>query len=231
MPDINIDNTNSRHNPSDDYVNLVKMYEEKHDQGEGMFNGRSLLKFVDLIKLYLENNNCKSVLDYGCGKAVLYTDKFSEVTDEIDCPLPEYWGLDECELFDPGYEKYSKLPIHRKDAVICTDVLEHIPTSDLGWVADEILERADKMVFLNIACYPALKTFKDGTNVHISIFSPKEWIDFFMNKIKDHSNLAIYLFFDVLNENNKKVTLEGFKIDTNPRLIQLKEEVRDARDS
>jgi len=91
MSDINIDNTNSRHNPSDDYVNLVKMYEEKHDQGEGMFNGRSLLKFVDLIKLYLENNNCKSVLDYGCGKAVLYTDKFSEVTDEIDCPLPEYW--------------------------------------------------------------------------------------------------------------------------------------------
>ena len=29
MSDINIDNTNSRHNPSDDYVNLVKMYEEK----------------------------------------------------------------------------------------------------------------------------------------------------------------------------------------------------------
>ena len=98
-------------------------------------------------------------------------------------------------------------------------------------MADEILERADKMVFLNIACYPALKTFKDGTNVHISIFSPKEWIDFFMEKIKDYNNLAIYLFFDVLNENHKKVTLEGFKIDTNPRLIQLKQEVRDARDS
>ena len=86
MTDINIDNTNSRQNPSDDYVNLVKMYEDKHDQSEGMFNGRSLLKFVDLIKLYLQNNNCKSLLDYGCGKAVLYTDKFSEITDEIDCP-------------------------------------------------------------------------------------------------------------------------------------------------
>jgi len=70
MSDINIDNINSRYNPSDDYVNLVKMYEEKHDQGEGMFNGRSLLKFVDLIKIYLKNNDCKSVLDYGCGKAV-----------------------------------------------------------------------------------------------------------------------------------------------------------------
>ena len=35
MSDISIDNINSRHNPSDDYINLVKMYVEKHDQGEG----------------------------------------------------------------------------------------------------------------------------------------------------------------------------------------------------
>ena len=56
-----VSNGNSRLNPSDDFGNLIKMYEEKHAQGEGMFNGRSLLKFVDLIKAYLEANNCKSV--------------------------------------------------------------------------------------------------------------------------------------------------------------------------
>ena len=72
MTSIDIDNGNSRLNPSDDFGNLIKMYEEKHAQGEGMFNGRSLLKFVDLIKAYLEANNCKSVIDYGCGKGVLY---------------------------------------------------------------------------------------------------------------------------------------------------------------
>ena len=62
MTNINVENQNSRHNPSNDYVNLIKMYEEKHDQAGGMFNGRSLLKFVELIKAYLEDNNCKSIL-------------------------------------------------------------------------------------------------------------------------------------------------------------------------
>ena len=53
MTNIDIDNGNSRLNPSDDFGKLIKMYKEKHAQGEGMFNGRSLLKFVDLIKAYL----------------------------------------------------------------------------------------------------------------------------------------------------------------------------------
>ena len=222
MPDINIDNTNSRHNPSDDYVNLVKMYEEKHDQGEGMFNGRSLLKFVDLIKLYLENNNCKSVLDYGCGKAVLYTDKFSEVTDEIDCPLPEYWGLDECELFDPGYEKYGKLPIHRKDAVICTDVLEHVAEEDLGWVVEEIFSYAKKIVFLNVACFKALKVLPDGRNAHISVFSPNDWLQMLAEKSRQFKHLKIYLFADTMEgQDTKTFFTEGYRIDQYPRIVKL----------
>jgi len=115
------------------------------------------------------------------------------------------------------------LPYRPYDAIICTDVLEHVPESDLGWVVDELIERADKMLFLNIACYPALKTFADGSNVHISVFHPNTWIDFFCDRIKGRP-LSIYLFFDVMNESNKAVTLEGFKIDNKPRVIQLKEQ-------
>ena len=43
MTNIDIDNGNTRLNPSDDFGKLIKMYKEKHAQGEGMFNGRSLL--------------------------------------------------------------------------------------------------------------------------------------------------------------------------------------------
>ena len=231
MFEIEYDPKLDRDNPSPKYKELLDEYIQMHQLGEGMFDGKSLTKFIYIIDGFLNTNECKTLLDYGAGKGTLYTEDFKKLTDEIDEPVQDYWKLTKMDRFEPALPEYSKLPDDHYDAVICTDVLEHIPTSDLGWVADEILERADKMVFLNIACYPALKTFKDGTNVHISIFSPKEWIDFFMDKIKDHNNLAIYLFFDVLNENHKKVTLEGFKIDTNPRLIQLKQEVRDARDS
>ena len=86
MTSINVENTNSRHNPSDDYVNLIKMYEQKHDQAAGIFNGRSLLKFVDIIKAYLEQHECKSILDYGCGKGILYGEDYHTLTNEIDCP-------------------------------------------------------------------------------------------------------------------------------------------------
>ena len=76
---IQPDAERSRLNSSDQYVSLIKEYEKMHGSGEGIFNGRSLLKFVDIIDGYLQNNDCKSVLDYGCGKGHLYTDKFTTI--------------------------------------------------------------------------------------------------------------------------------------------------------
>ena len=226
---IQPDAERSRLNSSDQYVSLIKEYEKMHGSGEGIFNGRSLLKFVDIIDGYLQNNDCKSVLDYGCGKGHLYTDKFTTITEEIDKPLPEYWGLEKYQLFDPAYEEHSKLPIHKKDAVICTDVLEHIPESDLGWVVDEIFSYATKMIFINVACFKALKHFEDGTNVHISVFTPEYWIDFLTKKSRNFRNLVIYLFADVLikrHEDSDKITFvtKGFKIDHYPRIQELGEQ-------
>lgn len=223
MTNINVENTNSRHNPSDDYGNLIKMYEQKHDQAAGMFNGRSLLKFVDIIKAYLEHHKCKSILDYGCGKGILYGEDYHTLTNEIDCPLPEYWSLDEHELFDPGYEKYNKLPIHKKDAVICTDVLEHVAEEDLSWVVDEIFSYAKKMVFLNVACFEAVKTLPDGRNAHISIFSPDDWIQMLAEKSRNFKHLTIYMFADAMvTENPKTYQTQGYRIDQYPRIIKMK---------
>ena len=223
MTNINVENTNSRHNPSDDYVNLIKMYEQKHDQAAGMFNGRSLLKFVDIIKAYLEQHECKSILDYGCGKGILYGEDYHTLTNEIDCPLPEYWNLYDHGLFDPGYEKYGKLPIHKKDAVICTDVLEHVAEEDLSWVVDEIFSYAKKMVFLNIACFEAVKTLPDGRNAHISIFSPEDWVQMLAEKSRNFKHLTIYMFADTMvTENPKTYQTQGYRIDQYPRIIKMK---------
>ena len=220
---IKPDDSANRHNTSENYLSYIKNYEEFHLMGKGMFNGRSLLKFVDIIKGYLERNNCKSILDYGSGKGQLYTDSFKDITEEIDNPLPEYWNLDSYELFDPAYEEHSKLPIHRKDAVICTDVLEHIPESDLGWVIDEIFSYARKMVFINVACFEALKTFKDGTNVHVSVFSPGDWLQFLAHRSRKFPKLVIYVFADTVDAKTGEFLTKGYRIDQYPRIIELKE--------
>ena len=142
----------NRDNPSPKYTSLLEEYKIMHNYSDRMFNGRSLLKFVDIIKAYLEKNKCQSVLDYGSGKGALYTEDFHTITKEINKPLPEYWDLDLCAMYDPAYEEHSTLPDRKFDAVISTDVLEHIPEADLGWVLREMYSKAEKMVFLNVAC-------------------------------------------------------------------------------
>ena len=214
----------NRDTPSPKYSALVEEYKVMHGYSDRMFNGRSLLKFVDIIKAYLEKNECQSVLDYGSGKGALYTEDFHTITKEINKPLPEYWDLDLCTLYDPAYEEHANLPSGKFDAVICTDVLEHIPEADLGWVIKEILSKANKMVFLNVACFPALKKLKDGSNAHVSIFSTEEWIQFVAMTSIQFKNLKIYLFADNIDKEDGEFTVRGFKIENKPYVTELQGE-------
>ena len=134
----------NRYNPSPEYKKLLDEYGKMHKSSANMFNGRSLVKFVDIIKTYLHKNDCTSFLDYGCGKGYLYTGEFDKVSGskEIGKPLPEYWDIEKYCLYDPGHKEHERLPTAKYDAVISTDVLEHIPTSDMRWVVQEIFRYA-----------------------------------------------------------------------------------------
>ena len=214
----------NRNTPSPKYTDLVEEYKVMHSHSDRMFNGRSLLKFVDIIKVYLEKNECQSVLDYGSGKGALYTEDFHTITKEINKPLPEYWDIDLCAMYDPAYEKHATLPDRKFDAVICTDVLEHIPEADLGWVLQEIYSKADKMVFLNVACFEALKKLKDGSNAHVSIFSTDEWIRFAAIESVPFKDIVIYIFADNIDPDDGEFTVRGFKIENKPHVIELQGE-------
>ena len=47
-----------RKTPSPKYTYLVEEYKVMHKHSDGVFNGRSLLKFVDIIGTYLKKNDC-----------------------------------------------------------------------------------------------------------------------------------------------------------------------------
>ena len=197
-----------RGSPSKLYTEYLDYYIAMHKKGKA-FDGRSLKKFVNIIGNLIQTHQCKTLLDYGAGRGILYGDDFGILTDildyyngkphGIDKPLQEYWRLDEVCLYEPALPGLDKLPSKSYDAVISTDVLEHIPESDLGWVIDEIFSKAKQFVFLNIATFPALKTFPDGTNVHVSLFKSDAWVEFLSEKHKQYEDLAVYLYFDVVN--------------------------------
>ncbi len=173
----------SRANPSQHYRRLIAQYRQLHVEGEKQlgtppgetFSGKSLGPHAERIRRLLARTGSTSLLDYGCGKAILH--KVGAIEDEAGKTYPSllaYWGLKSVTLYDPAYLPYSTLPQGKCDAVICTDVLEHCPQEDIPWIVEELFGYANRLVFANIACYPAQKILPSGENAHCTI-QPAGW--------------------------------------------------------
>ena len=180
--------------PSQEYHDLIDSYKVLH-QEEGKFKGISLVPLVPTLMSLVKENNCKTLLDYGCGKAIPYDkDRCKEV--DLRHPIQKLCNLKSFDLYDPAYKKYATLPDKKYDIVVCTDVLEHIAEQDIDYVLTKILSHSKKIVFLNISCQPALKHFKEGKfkgkNVHISVFDPSWWGHKIGNIWNKFSHLKVY---------------------------------------
>ena len=180
--------------PSQEYHDLIDSYKVLH-QEEGKFKGISLVPLVPTLMSLVKENNCKTLLDYGCGKAIPYDKNRCKEVD-LRHPIQKLCNLKSFDLYDPAYEKYATLPDKKYDIVVCTDVLEHIAEQDIDYVLTEILSRSKKIVFLNISCQPALKHFKEGKfkgkNVHISVFDPSWWGHKIGNIWNKFNHLKVY---------------------------------------
>jgi len=175
----------SRLNPSPRYSSLLTMYGQLHQHGEvqmGLpaaqtFNGMSLSYQVARIKVLAERTSANTLLDYGCGKGVLYEARPFKAPDGISYDsIVDYWDIVAVHCYDPCYAPYSRLPEGRFDGVISTDVLEHCPEEDLPWILDEIFGYAERFVYANVASYPARKHLPNGENAHCTI-KPVAWWD------------------------------------------------------
>ena len=180
--------------PSQEYHDLIDSYKVLH-QEEGKFKGISLVPLVPTLMSLVKENNCKTLLDYGCGKAIPYDKNRCKEVD-LRHPIQKLCNLKSFDLYDPAYEKYTTLPDKKYDIVVCTDVLEHIAEQDIDYVLTEILSHSKKIVFLNISCQPALKHFKEGKfkgkNVHISVFDPSWWGHKIGNIWNKFNHLKVY---------------------------------------
>ncbi len=198
--------------PSAEYNELIKEYKKLHTDPT-IFPGTSMTKYAHYIRSIIRDNKCKTLLDYGCGKGSLY----KEEHNKLGKPLHKFLKIKDYTLYDPGVEKFSKLPTDTYDMVMCVDVMEHLPTQDLEWIIDRIMSFANNSVFLNIACYEALKKFPNGKNVHITVQEPEWWIDL-IDKIwidKHQKRINIYVAFEEVE--NRFVSTGVFKTHINYR--------------
>ena len=146
------------------------------------FKGHSLKNNLDIINKLIEKYSCNSLLDYGCGKAMLYSQKkiFNSSVKKIF-------------RYDPYYLRFIKKPSCQYDITICTDVMEHIKKKDSNNVIKKISDYTNKVIFYSISTQVAKKNLYDGTNAHVNLIKKNEWI----KKIKKFSkNINIYIRFN-----------------------------------
>tara|TARA_Y200000002_G_scaffold101777_1_gene82600 strand:+ start:647 stop:1234 length:588 start_codon:yes stop_codon:yes gene_type:complete len=186
---------------SPNYFEIIEKYKDFHVNGtkklsgSQTFLGYSLVKWVHKIREIIITSNSKTIIDYGCGKAFLYNSKIS-IADKNYENLQEYWGIEEVFLYDPAVEKYSQQPQRKRDGIICTDVIEHIPEEDVLQFIEDIFKLANKFVFLVIATMPASKHFDNGKNIHLCIKSEREWGNIFSKFKEDYPKIEQYVFFN-----------------------------------
>lgn len=117
-------------------------------------------RWARLVRLLVQQNGLRDVLDYGCGKQTLAK------------ALP---GIT-VRGYDPAFEELSATPAPA-DLVVCGDVLEHVEPDLIDAVLDDLSRCTLRLAFLVIATRPARKTLPDGRNAHLSQMSASRWME------------------------------------------------------
>ena len=190
---------------SEYYYEVIEKYKLFHENGikkgniikpgESTFLGYSLSKWILKIKEIIKINKCYSLVDFGCGKGFLYKNKF-KINDQEYRNLLDCWELDDVYLYDPGVKEFSVYPVRKFDGLICTDVIEHIPESDVLEFIDNLFKLSNKFIFVVIATIPATKFFDDGNNIHLCLKTQEEWEKIFLEFKAKYPNINQYVHFN-----------------------------------
>ncbi|MGB0818092.1 MAG: methyltransferase domain-containing protein, partial [Candidatus Puniceispirillaceae bacterium] len=122
---------------------------------------RSGPRFLEQVCTLIDEHQPASILDYGCGKAVL--------AEHLHKKYPQ---IPIC-LYDPGVPEFQTPP-PACDMVICTDVLEHIEPELIDRVLDHIVGLTKKVAYFVVHTGDCGHKLPDGRPAHI-LQRPQEW--------------------------------------------------------
>lgn len=122
--------------------------------------GRSSEKLLPQLLPEVLELRPKTILDYGCGQSRLVE-------------MLKYDDRVQTFRYDPAIAEIATLPVPSADLVVNTDVMEHIPTSDVDDVLSDIARISSHALF-NIATAPAGRVLFNGENAHCTV-QPADW--------------------------------------------------------
>ena len=157
--------------------NYVEQYKLLNDKNKLYYESNlSIFNMVNEISLFINYLKPKNILDYGCGNGVL-----------LKLLKHKYTKIN-IDGYDPAIKEFSVIPKNHYDMIINTDVLEHIPKSDIGYVVNHIKSLSNN-VFFCLHHGKAWTILPNGENAHITI-EPKEW---YHNLMRNYFDIIIPL--------------------------------------
>lgn len=150
--------------PSDRFDDYIDQCRQHHERSK-TFSGRGCLKHAAAILELADQVGARSALDFGCGKAVQYTDTVPGHPDGTT--LESILGF-EVAKYDPAVPRFSKEPTGKFDLVWCTDTLEHVPEEDIDYIVHRLASLTRKALFVTVGSGPAKKTLPNGKNAHVT---------------------------------------------------------------
>lgn len=157
--------------------NYVEQYKLLNDKNKLYYESNlSIFNMVNEISLFIDYLKPKNVLDYGRGNGVL-----------LKLLRYKYPKIN-IDGYDPAIKEFSVIPNNHYDMIINTDVLEHIPKSDIADVVNHIKSLSNN-VFFCLHHGKAWTILPNGENAHITI-EPKEW---YHNLMRNYFDIIIPL--------------------------------------
>ena len=178
-----------------------------HAVNHNNWTGEALAEYKHNIFEVIKNNNVKTILDYGCGKAKFHSILFNN-RKVPGSPM----GVS-ITPYDPAVTKFSKKPTGQFDLVMCIDVMEHVQEDKIDEVLKDIFSYSNK-IFLTITCYPAKQILTNGKNAHYTIKDPDWWKE----KLKTYDGSYIVIFQTKSKRGGDTVNKEEWK----PNKVTLK---------
>ena len=159
---------------------LIKLYKDMAKNGfdrtdgtrvesKNAYNSFQLKKFKHVVLPSFKKLKIKTVLDYGGGGSNWDELNFDPQTG---MSAKEFLQLRQVKTFEPARDLNEK---EKSDCVVCIDVMEHIFLADVSNVIRELFSLAEKLVVINVACYPAAALLPNGENAHITVRNPDWW--------------------------------------------------------
>ena len=146
----------------------IDQYRIVHQESEKY--GTGLTFHLPYLAALLVLIGAKSVLNFGCGKSLLGELLIS-------------YGVEKKYDYEPAIPELSHLPNETFDALINTDVLEHIPEGELDKVLT--LFKTISRTSINIPdMQKARLILPNGENAHCTLKSPEQWQAIFQKHYK-----------------------------------------------